>query len=366
MPYSSRTHTVVTIAAIGCIVSACGGGSGSPSDAAPPVASNSSATTTNNTNSTNSGVNNNRLAAATVAAKNAANTDPMCTTDKLGDFYWEIGNASDNAPIVYSSQGTGSVNSSSYFNIASASKWIFGAYVLEKKGIDQVRGISALKDGLRFMSGYTGFNEDACIGKQNVTACYIAGMNGKTGQANPDTVNKFDYDSGHDQKLANVDLGLGNFTAAQLDAEYQNTIGLSTGFHMAALDPLMAGGMMGTATDYALFLKKIMKQDLEIGRYLGDQAVCALPSACPGKVVYSPILLLNEPWTYSYNHWVESEKGNGSIDAYSSPGKWGFYPWISADKKYYGILSRHDKEIGAYGASVKCGRQIRKAFMNAL
>lgn len=231
MPYSSRTHTVVTIAAIGCIVSACGGGSGSPSDAAPPVASNSSATTTNNTNSTNSGVNNNRLAAATVAAKNAANTDPMCTTDKLGDFYWEIGNASDNAPIVYSSQGTGSVNSSSYFNIASASKWIFGAYVLEKKGIDQVRGISALKDGLRFMSGYTGFNEDACIGKQNVTACYIAGMNGKTGQANPDTVNKFDYDSGHDQKLANVDLGLANFTAAQLDAEYQNTIGLSTGFH---------------------------------------------------------------------------------------------------------------------------------------
>ncbi|MES2039015.1 MAG: hypothetical protein V4495_14365 [Pseudomonadota bacterium] len=363
MSYTSPILTVAAIAAVSSILSACGGGSGGPSDASPPVSSTSSTTTTS---STNPGVSSNRLAAAIVAAKNAANTDPLCTTDKVGDFYWEIGNASDNAPIVSGSQGAGSVTSTSYFNIASASKWIFGAYVLEKKGIDQVRSNSSLKDGLRFMSGYTGFNEDACVGKLNITACYIAGMNGNTGQANSDTVNKFDYDSGHDQKLASVDLGLGNFTAAQLDTEYQNIIGLSRGFNMAALDPLMAGGMMGTATDYALFLKKIMKQELVIGSYLGDQAVCALPSACPGKVVYSPILLMNEPWTYSYNHWVESEKGNGSIDAYSSPGKWGFYPWISADKKYYGILSRHDKEVGAYVESVKCGRQIRKAFMNAL
>ncbi len=232
-----------------------------------------------------------------------------------------------------------------------------------------MRGNPSLNSGLRFISGYTGMSDDACVGKSNINACFIAGMantSGKTSQPDPTTVNLFDYDSGHDQKLASVDLGLGNFTAAQLDSEYQNTIGLSKGFNMAPLDPLMAGGMFGAATDYALFLKKIMKQELEIGRYLGDQAVCALPSACPGKVIYSPIQLMNEPWTYSYNHWVESEHGNGSIDAYSSPGKWGFYPWISPDRTYYGILSRHDKDTGAYAASVKCGRQIRKAFMNAL
>lgn len=219
------------------------------------------------------------------------------------------------------------------------------------------------------MSGYTGLNDDACIGKLTIGACFIAGMAGtpgQTSQPDPATVGKFDYDSGHDQKLAAQDMGMANFSVAQLDREYQNTLGLSQGFNMAGLDPLMAGGMMGSANDYAQFLRKIMNKELVIGNHLGADAVCTLPSACPGQVVYSPIVVLNEPWTYSYNHWVESEHGNGSIDAYSSPGKWGFYPWISADQKYYGIVSRHDKTLGAYAASVKCGRQMRKAFFSAL
>ncbi|MFZ6720611.1 hypothetical protein [Undibacterium sp. Ji49W] len=365
MPYPSVSSllTVATMVTASSLLSACGG-SGSTDAAAPPAA-----TTTTTTTGTTTGSVTPRIAAAIAAAKTAASTDPLCSVDKLGDFYWEIGNATDSTPVVSGAQGTGTVTATTYFNIASASKWIFGAYVLEKKGIDQVRSNTSLSNGLRFMSGYTGFDEEACVGKLSINGCFIAGMDGtsgKTSQPDPTTVNLFDYDSGHDQKLASVDLGLGNFTAAQLDTEYQNTIGLSKGFNMAPLDPLMAGGMLGTATDYSLFLKKIMKQELEIGRYLGDQAVCALAAACPGKVVYSPIQLLNEPWTYSYNHWVESEQGKGSIDAYSSPGKWGFYPWVSPDRKYYGILSRHDKSTGAYVASVKCGRQIRKAFMNAL
>jgi hypothetical protein len=83
-------------------------------------------------------------------------------------------------------------------------------------------------------------------------------------------------------------------------------------------------------------------------------------------VAGSPIIALGEPWGYSYNHWVESQNGNGTVDAYSSPGKFGFYPWISNDKRFYGILSRHDTSLGAYVASVQCGRQIRKAFLAAL
>ncbi len=95
---------------------------------------------------------------------------------------------------------------------------------------------------------------------------------------------------------------------------------------MAPLDPFMAGGMMGSVTDYALFLRKMMNQQLVIGSHLGENAVCTLPSNCPGKVVYSPIVALQEPWTYLYNHWVKSHYGKRSIDAYSSPEKWGFYP----------------------------------------
>lgn len=367
---NTRVLAVAGSIASAIILSACGGGSattGSTTVTSPPVVTgnNGSTTSTTSGSSGNTGTATTYTAAIN-AAKNAANTDALCAHDLTGDFYWEIGDANSSTPIASGSTGAASVDAQSHFNIASASKWIFGAYAVEKKGIDKVRSDASLADGLRFMSGYTGMNDDGCVGKTTVAACFNGGMNGKTSEPDPNTVGKFNYDSGHDQKLATVDLGLGNFTAAQIDTEYQNTIGLSRGFNMAALDPLMAGGEFASASDYAQFLRKIMRRELVIGNYLGDNAVCALPSACPGKVGYSPITILNEPWTYSYNHWVESQYGKGSIDAYSSPGKWGFYPWISADKKYYGIVSRHDKDLGAYAVSVKCGRQIRKAFMAAL
>jgi hypothetical protein len=299
---------------------------------------------------------------AIAGAKQAAATDPLCAASAMGDFYWEIGDAAGTTPIASNSQGGGTVTASSNFNIASASKFIFGAYVLEKKGIDAVRSDPSLFAGLRFLSGYTGFSEDACAGTATVGGCYTAG--GAT-QVDSNTVGKFDYDGGHDQRLAAYDLGLGSDTARQLDQEYQATLGLSSGFHMAGLDPIIAGGLFASATDYAQFLRRVMNQQLVIGRHLGDDAVCADPWTCPTHVAYSPIVALREPWKYSYNHWVESQDGK-VIDAYSSPGKWGFYPWLTPDRKYYGIVSRHDTSPDSYAVSVKCGRQIRKAFLAAL
>lgn len=336
-------------------LAACGGG-GSGTEPAP--ADNATQTTQPGTSTSAPAMDK-----AVAAAKQAAATDPLCATSALGDFYWEIGDATSAAPLVSRSEGGGSVTATSHFGIASASKWVFGAYVLQKKGIDQVRADPTLRDGLRFLSGYTGFNDDACIGKTTVGACNAAG---NISAPDPNTVGRFDYDGGHDQKLATVDLGMANFTSKQLDQEYQATLGLGSGFNMAPLDPLIAGGLQSSAADYAQFLRKLMNLQLVIGAHLGEDAVCADPLTCASQVAYSPIQALGEPWSYAYNYWVESEHGNGSVDAYSSPGKFGFYPWITPDRKYYGILSRHDTQPVAYGVSVKCGRQIRKAFLAAL
>lgn len=339
------------------VLAACGGGG---SASAPVPAENATPTTQPGTSTTAAGP---AMDKAIAAAKQAAANDPLCATSALGDFYWEIGDATSSTPLVANSEGGGSVTATSHFGIASASKWVFGAYVLQKQGIEQVRANPVLRDGLRFLSGYTGFNDDACLGKTTVGACNAAG---NISSPDPNTVGRFDYDGGHDQKLAAIDLGLGGFTSKQLDQEYQATLGLSSGINMAPLDPLIPGGLQASATDYAHFLRKLMNQQLVIGAHLGEDAVCADPLTCPSQVAYSPIQALGEPWFYSYNYWVESEHGNGTVDAYSSPGKFGFYPWITPDRKYYGILSRHDTQPVAYGVSVKCGRQIRKAFLAAL
>ena len=304
-------------------------------------------------------------AAAIAAARQAAASDPLCSVEKMGDFYWEIGEAAGSAPIVGRAEGAGTVAAGTRFNIASASKFVFGAYVLEKKGIAAVRSDPVLRDALRFTSGYNGLSDEACIGTATVGACLSVGRGGKPVVPDPASVGKFDYNGGHDQKLAAVDLGLASYTPRQLDAEYQAVMRLPASIGMGPLVPLLAGGLTASASDFALFLRQVMNRQLVIGAHLGEDSVCANPLSCPGQVAYSPIVALNEPWRYSYNHWVESENGS-QIDAYSSPGKWGFYPWISPDRNYYGIVSRHDTAPVAYGVSVKCGRQIRKAFLRGL
>jgi hypothetical protein len=304
------------------------------------------------------------LTAAAQAAHAAASTDPACTSPRMGDFYWEIGDAT--RMLAGGSQGSGSVDASSTFPIASASKLVFGAYVLQKKGIAAVRSDASLHDGLRFVSGHTDFRQMRCFGQRTVGACYSAGFQGDA-RPNPATIGYFYYQGGHDQKLAAVDMGLADMDAAKLMRELRGTLHLDESFTMATRALLLAGGMRANADAYARFLRSVMRRELVIGSHLGEDAVCAQPSVCPAEAESSPIQGLSEPWSYSYNHWVESQQGQGSVDAYSSAGAFGFYPWISGDGKFYGVLSRHDRRHARAGVdSVMCGRAIRKAWLGGL
>lgn len=304
------------------------------------------------------------LPRAVHAANTAAASDPACTASRMGDFYWEIGDS--NHVLASGSQGRGHVGAASEFPIASASKWVFGAYVLQKKGISAVKSDPSLLAGLHFTSGYTDFHQLRCMGQRTVGTCFSAGYRGNANPLpDPRTVGRFDYQSGHDQKLAAVDLGLGGMDADALMHEMRSVLGLDESLAMARLDVQLAGGMKGDAQGYAKFLRRMMKRELVIGAHLGEDAVCAQPRTCPGQALSSPIEPLGEPWSYSYNHWVETPTP-GHVEAYSSPGLFGFYPWISADMRFYGIVSRHDRRPRAYVDSVECGRAIRRAFVDAL
>lgn len=100
---------------------------------------------------------------------------------------------------------------------------------------------------------------------------------------------------------------------------------------------------------------------------LGTQAVCANPKTCPGQALSSPIPT-TETWHYSLAHWVEDDPlvGDG---AFSSPGAFGFYPWIDASKTWYGVLARYSTRSVTDDSvamdSVTCGRKIRKAWLTA-
>lgn len=279
-------------------------------------------------------------AAAAVAGGSAA-----CKA--IGDFYWEIGDASG-------VQGSGKIgdeySADGSIRIASASKFVWGAYVLEKIG----KTAQPTADQLAYLemrSGYTAFNPLFCALSRSVDACMEARSNS---QRDDSRVGKFSYGGGHDQRLASL-LGLGRMNADAFTAEVKRYVGPDLGFSYRSPQP--AGGMESSPAAYGRFLRKVVSGELRLKQFLGYAPVCASKD-CP-NVIDTPV---RDAWHYSINHWVEDDPRTGD-GAFSSPGLMGFYPWISKDKTTYGVLARQKLSKTAYWDSVQCGREIRKAWM---
>lgn len=283
-------------------------------------------------------------AAATATANGSAN----CKA--IGDFYWEIGDGT--GPIASGTVGDEYAPDKT-IKIASASKFVWGAYVLEKIGKDRAPDARTIQ-ALTMRAGFNAFTPIACAFARTVESCMAARKNA---EFDPGQVGRFSYGGGHDQRLA-IDLGLGRYNAEQMTREVQSYLGGSA-LGLVYDKPQPAGGMEGTPAGYAGFLRQIINGKLKIRDYLGSNAVCTLPGSCPGALT-SPV---KEAWHYSLNHWVEDDPRTGD-GSFSSPGLMGFYPWISKDKTTYGIVARQVLRANAYWASVECGRDIRKAYFS--
>jgi hypothetical protein len=337
---------VITLS--GCLLwlSACGGGGDSggmqpsPTPPPPPVLTTAQ-----------------RSAAATRTAESSTNP---CAP--IRPFYWEIGDrdtrlasgslASTTDPAVYAAD--------TLMSIASASKWIYGAYVA------QLRAGSLTDEDVRFLafrSGYVSFSR--CLPAQSVDECVAYESNGVY-RAAADGL--FSYGGGHMEKHASL-IGLGALRNAELASEIRAKLG--TEIVLAYAQPQLAGGIVTTANDYARFLRKLLGGELMLGSMLGTHPVCTNPTTCP-QALNTPVPT-SESWNYSLGHWVEVDPAVGD-GAFSSAGAFGFYPWIDASKTWYGIVARRqvpqgqdpDESLGEGYRSTQCGRLIRKAWVTGV
>jgi len=359
--------SIISVAAATIILSGCGGGGGSSSDAAPAPTVMTTPTTQQ------------RIDAAT----NTVGHNAACTT--ITPFYWEIG---DVAGVLASGTGgdnsTAAPNAATSMEIASASKWIFGAYALEQTPYAQIKGANNISY-LNFTSGYDNMGT-ACVLATSVGVCFnaISIKGGHNSDFHSADVGKFYYSSGHLQAYATNIAGLGLY----FDSDSGGTPLLATAIRsligqdivLTYSNPTLAGGIVTTASNYAIFLRKILNASLQMSNYLDADKICAWTNLGDCDALRSPINqtetgatndISNEKWHYSIAHWVEDDPSAGD-GAYSSPGLFGFYPWIDKSKTYYGVVARHDINIAPadpkkapYTTSVNCGRLIRKAWLQA-
>lgn len=332
-PMNLTVRDLAVLCATAALLSACGGGSG-PADGQPPA--------------------NPGLEQRIAAAQATAQSHPLCSTRTLNSFYWEIGDQS--GPLASGSVGPERITADTLMNIASASKWPFAAYVVEKHGV-----VPSLVPFLNFTSGYSNFDNTACPSTTTVAGC----NNGAINEAEA-ALGTFHYQGGHMQQLA-VNLGLGGMRVGALASELAGQIGSDAG--LSFVKPLPEGGVRTSARGYATFLRKMLvgsATPLKLGSMLGSHAVCTKPiNGCNASG--DTVAALPENFHYSLGHWVEDDPTNTSLSnfAYSSAGKFGFYPWISLDRTFYGIIAREDPTAVATGegyASLQCGRLIRAAW----
>ena len=287
------------------------------------------------------------IARRTQAARRVAESDPACNA--VRPFYWSVGDAgglqADGRVGLLAPKAT------TRLPIASASKWVYGAYVVQKHG-----GVLSTSDVdfLHFTSGYVDFGK--CRRDQTVGAC-------DTWRGNDGHEAKYDgrffYDGGHMQRHATLDG-----EASADDAQLAQRVDAMLGTSFAYAQPQLAGGIEASAADYGIFLQRIVAGDLRMHDMLGRHAVCTNPATCP-TAASTPMPQAESPH-YSIGHWVEDDPSAGD-GAYSSAGAFGFYPWIDHGVRWWGVLARFDVRVGAAPGpgveSLYCGRRIRAAWI---
>jgi len=252
----------ITLATACTVLAGCGGSSGTP----PPD-------------------NAARAQAATATAQNHSN----CSA--IRPFYWEIGNQSSalasGSIELAGSSGAATYTATTAMPIASASKWLYGAYVAQKRA-----GVLSAQDitHLHFTSGYTNFN--LCAQTDTIKSCLDRGNNGLY---SPGTDGKFFYNGGHMQKHASL-MGLDAMDDAALAIEVGGQLGITVAYSQ----PQPAGGVYSNASTYAVYLRKLLNGQLQMNQLLGSSPVCtSTDTACGAGSTPSPpdraLALLDRP-----------------------------------------------------------------------
>ena len=110
------------------------------------------------------------------------------------------------------------------------------------------------------------------------------------------------------------------------------------------LDPLLQGGVVTTAQDYARFLTMLAQDGSADGkRILSTGAVDAMETAqtLGLPMAYKPPGAGHGGPQYALGNWCERWSADRRCTLVSSPGAFGTYPWIDRQSGLYGIFFTH-------------------------
>lgn len=291
----------------------------------------------------------------------------------LQPYYWEIGTTQKIE--VNGSYGQVDPRTGMYLGprqqnlVGSAGAFLASAFLIENALAKQPRLTAEQIDLLRMRSPYVVPESADCTHALTVKSCF--GNLGGYRKTEPDKKYPFHFGAGHLQKLA-MDLGFGDTFASRLREVFIDTFGRTHYYGASYPRARLFDGMRITPEGYARFLRDTMSGKNKMSDLLGSHAACAYDAGdCKNDVSYSAAPA-DKRWHYSLGHWVETDetRGRGAFSAFSREG---YYVWITADKKHYGLIAPLRPNVQTKNATtglgldtIDCGRAIREAFRTGI
>lgn len=110
-------------------------------------------------------------------------------------------------------------------------------------------------------------------------------------------------------------------------------------------NPRVSGGAEASAVDYERFLLSMLRGELLADRL--DEMHRDWTPTDEVRIAYSPASDWGQEWHYGLGNWLECPEETWSsrcdaLNVVSSPGAFGFHPWIDRERGVYGIVARQD------------------------
>jgi hypothetical protein len=291
----------------------------------------------------------------------------------LQPFYWEIGTTQKievNGSFGQADPRTGMPLGPRQQNlVGSAGAFLASAFLIEQALEKQQKLTAAQIDLLRLRSPHTAPDGTDCTHALTVKSCF--GNMGGARKMESGKTYPFYFGAGHMQRLA-MDLGLGDTFASHLRENFIDVFGRENYYGVSYVSARLFDGMRITPEGYARFLRDTMAGRNKMSGLLGSHTVCAYDAGdCAADVAFTAAPA-DKRWRYSLGHWVETDetRGRNSFSAFSREG---YYVWISADKKHYGLVAPLRPERMTKNAArdlgidtIDCGRAIREAFYTGI
>jgi CubicO group peptidase (beta-lactamase class C family) len=276
--------------------------------------------------------------------------------------------------------------------IASASKIVAGLTLLRL--VDQ--GFLTLNSTTGNVLGWTGPQADITLRHllsftsglpreapctllpQTTLADCVEAISGMTPVAAPGT--RFDYGSTHLHVAARMaEVVTGDSWAEIFQAQIKTPLGLGPDMlwytaprqALGTANPLIAGGIRATMDEYA----KVLQLEFNRGTYGGNRLVAdalfteqgtePFPSAEIGN---SPFTAISLDFHYGLAGWLECPPPAVDCGMVSSPGAFGFTPWVDRDGGYYAIIGMevNESQSGVVNFSVALAQQLKPLIREAL